>query len=74
MARATAARSQLTRVRQRAIARRKPDRLVAAIVRSVLLWYGTPMICACLRFIQDVAQPLLLVNLALIGRSSDGCV
>ena len=41
-----------------------------AIVLAALLWYCTAMIYACLRFIQEWAQPLTLVNFALIGISS----
>ena len=41
-----------------------------AIVLAALLWYCTAMIYACLRFIQEWAQPLTLVNFALIGLSS----
>lgn len=41
-----------------------------AIVVAVLLWYCTAMIYACLRFIQEWAQPLTLVNFGLIGLSS----
>ena len=43
---------------------------VAAIVFAALLWYCTAMIYACLRFIQEWAQPLTLVNFTLIGLSS----
>ena len=43
---------------------------LAAIVLAALLWYSTPMIYACLRFIQEWAQPLTLVNFTLIGLSS----
>jgi sulfite dehydrogenase (quinone) subunit SoeC len=43
---------------------------VAAIVVALLLWYCTAMIYACLRFIQEWAQPLTLVNFVLIGLSS----
>ncbi|MES2993264.1 MAG: DmsC/YnfH family molybdoenzyme membrane anchor subunit, partial [Pseudomonadota bacterium] len=43
---------------------------VAAIVLAALLWYCTAMIYACLRFIQEWAQPLTLVNFTLIGLSS----
>ena len=43
---------------------------LAAIVVAALLWYCTGMIYACLRFIQEWAQPLTPVNFALIGLSS----
>ena len=43
---------------------------IAAIVFAALLWYCTAMIYACLRFIQEWAQPLTLVNFTLIGLSS----
>ena len=42
----------------------------AAIVVAALLWYCTAMIYACLRFIEEWAQPLTLVNFALTGLSS----
>ncbi len=41
-----------------------------AIVVAALLWYCTAMIYACLRFIEEWAQPLTLVNFTLIGLSS----
>ena len=43
---------------------------IAAVVVAALLWYCTAMIYACLRFIQEWAQPLTLVNFTLIGLSS----
>ena len=43
---------------------------LAAIVVAAALWYCTAMIYACLRFIQEWAQPLTLVNFTLIGLSS----
>ena len=43
---------------------------LAAIEFAALLWYCTAMIYACLRFIQEWAQPLTLVNFTLIGLSS----
>jgi DMSO reductase anchor subunit len=43
---------------------------LAAIGVAALLWYCTAMIYACLRFIQEWAQPLTIVNFALIGLSS----
>jgi len=42
----------------------------AVIVVAAALWYCTAMIYACLRFIQEWAQPLTLVNFVLIGLSS----
>ncbi|MBU1361505.1 MAG: dimethyl sulfoxide reductase anchor subunit [Gammaproteobacteria bacterium] len=43
---------------------------LAAIVVAALLWYCTGMIYACLRFIQEWAQPLTIVNFTLLGLSS----
>lgn len=43
---------------------------LAAIAVAALLWYCTAMIYACLRFIEEWAQPLTLVNFVLIGLSS----
>lgn len=43
---------------------------LAAIVVAALLWFCTAMIYACLRFIQEWAQPLTIVNFTLIGLSS----
>jgi DMSO reductase anchor subunit len=43
---------------------------VAAIVVAMLLWYCTAMIYACLRFIEEWAQPLTLVNFVLLGLAS----
>ena len=43
---------------------------LAAIFLAALLWYCTAMIYACLRFIEEWAQPLTLVNFTLIGLSS----
>jgi DMSO reductase anchor subunit len=43
---------------------------LAAIAVSALLWLCTAMIYACLRFIEEWAQPLTIVNFALIGLSS----
>jgi DMSO reductase anchor subunit len=42
----------------------------AAIAMAAVLWYCTSMIYACLRFIQEWAQPLTPVNFVLIGLSS----
>jgi sulfite dehydrogenase (quinone) subunit SoeC len=41
-----------------------------ALIMAALLWYCTSMIYACLRFIQEWAQPLTLVNFVLTGVSS----
>ncbi|WP_076999760.1 DmsC/YnfH family molybdoenzyme membrane anchor subunit [Variovorax sp. KK3] len=41
-----------------------------AVLLAALLWYCTAMIYACLRFIQEWAQPLTPVNFTLIGLSS----
>jgi DMSO reductase anchor subunit len=41
-----------------------------AIALAALLWYCTAMIYACIRFIQEWAHPLTLVNYTLIGLSS----
>lgn len=43
---------------------------LAAIALAASLWYCTAMIYACLRFIEEWAQPLTIVNFALIGLSS----
>jgi sulfite dehydrogenase (quinone) subunit SoeC len=43
---------------------------LAATLLAALLWYCTAMIYACLRFIQEWAQPLTVVNFTLIGLSS----
>lgn len=43
---------------------------IATIVFAAALWYCTAMIYACLRFIQEWAQPLTIVNFTLIGLSS----
>ena len=42
----------------------------AAIVAALLLWYCTAMIYACLRFIEEWAHPLTVVNFVLLGVSS----
>jgi DMSO reductase anchor subunit len=49
---------------------RTPLLPLAAVVVAALLWYCTAMIYACLRFIQEWAQPLTIVNFTLIGLSS----
>jgi sulfite dehydrogenase (quinone) subunit SoeC len=41
-----------------------------AIVMAGVLWYCTAMIYACLRFIQEWAHPLTLINYTLIGLAS----
>ncbi len=41
-----------------------------AIAGCLVLWYCTAMIYACIRFIQEWAHPLTLVNYTLIGLSS----
>lgn len=43
---------------------------VVAIAMAALLWYCTAMIYACIRFIQEWAHPLTLVNYTLIGLAS----
>jgi sulfite dehydrogenase (quinone) subunit SoeC len=43
---------------------------VLALVGAVLLWYCTAMIYACLRFVQEWAHPLTIVNYTVIGLSS----
>jgi DMSO reductase anchor subunit len=43
---------------------------LAALLLAAALWLCTAMIYACIRFIQEWAQPLTLVNFTLIGLSS----
>lgn len=43
---------------------------IAAIVLALVLWYCTAMIYACLKFIQEWAHPLTVVNYTLIGLAS----
>ena len=43
---------------------------LAAILLCLVLWYCTAMIYVCIRFIQEWAHPLTLVNYTLIGLSS----
>lgn len=43
---------------------------VLALLLAALLWYCTAMIYACLRFIQEWAHPITLVNYVLIGLAS----
>ena len=40
------------------------------IAGAVALWYCTAMIYACLRFVQEWAHPLTIINFTLIGLSS----
>lgn len=41
-----------------------------AIAGAVLLWYCTAMIYACIRFVQEWAHPLTIVNYVLLGLCS----
>src|SRR4051812_28522185 len=41
-----------------------------ALLLAALLWWCTAMIYACLRFIQEWAHPLTVVNYALVGLAS----
>jgi DMSO reductase anchor subunit len=43
---------------------------VLAIVGALALWYCTAMIYACMRFIQEWAHPLTILNFILMGLSS----
>lgn len=43
---------------------------VLALVGAIGLWYCTAMIYACLRFIEEWAHPLTIVNFTLIGLAS----
>lgn len=43
---------------------------VFAIAGSFTLWYCTAMIYACIRFVQEWAHPLTIVNYTLLGLSS----
>jgi sulfite dehydrogenase (quinone) subunit SoeC len=43
---------------------------VLLLLGAVALWYCTAMIYACLRFIEEWAHPLTIVNFTLIGLSS----
>jgi DMSO reductase anchor subunit len=47
-----------------------PLAAVVAILLSAALWYCTAMIYACLRFVQEWAHPLTVVNYTGIGLSS----
>jgi DMSO reductase anchor subunit len=41
-----------------------------SIAGALALWYCTAMIYACLRFVQEWAHPLTIINYTLIGLSS----
>jgi sulfite dehydrogenase (quinone) subunit SoeC len=43
---------------------------LTVIAMSLLLWYCTAMIYACIRFIQEWAHPLTIVNYTVIGLAS----
>jgi len=43
---------------------------IAAILLSLVLWYCTAMIYVCIRFVQEWAHPLTIVNYAMLGLSS----
>ncbi len=43
---------------------------LAALVLAALLWWCTAMVYACLRFIQEWAHPLTLINYSAIGLAS----
>jgi DMSO reductase anchor subunit len=43
---------------------------VMTIAGALLLWYFTAMIYACIRFIQEWAHPLTIVNYAMLGLAS----
>jgi DMSO reductase anchor subunit len=43
---------------------------VAAIVLALVLWYCTAMIYVCIRFIQEWAHPLTIVNYVMLGLAS----
>jgi DMSO reductase anchor subunit len=43
---------------------------VLTIAGALLLWYCTAMIYACIRFIQEWAHPLTIVNYAMLGLAS----
>ncbi|MEO6362972.1 MAG: DmsC/YnfH family molybdoenzyme membrane anchor subunit [Caldimonas sp.] len=45
---------------------------LAAIAVALVLWLCTAMIYACLRFIEEWAQPLTILNFALIGMAAGG--
>lgn len=43
---------------------------LAAVAGSLVLWYCTAMIYACIRFIQEWAHPLTIVNYVVLGLAS----
>lgn len=43
---------------------------VAAIVMALVLWYCTAMIYVCIRFVQEWAHPLTIVNYVTLGLAS----
>ncbi|WP_374669456.1 dimethyl sulfoxide reductase anchor subunit family protein [Ramlibacter sp.] len=45
-----------------------------AIATAFLLWHCTAMIYACIRFIQEWAHPLTVVNYCLLGLASGACL
>lgn len=47
-----------------------PALMIVALVLCALLWLCTAMIYACLKFIQEWAHPLTLVNYVLLGLAS----
>jgi DMSO reductase anchor subunit len=49
---------------------RSPAAAILVIVLSYALWHCTAMIYACLRFVQEWAHPLTVVNYTLLGLSS----
>ncbi len=55
-----------------ALQRAEPNALlpIIALLLAAVLWLCTAMIYACLRFIEEWAQPLTLVNFVLIGLAS----
>ena len=52
---------------------RSPALPLLAIALALALWYCTAMIYACIRFIQEWAHPLTVVNYTTLGLAS-GCV
>jgi len=50
--------------------RASPAMAIAVIVLAYALWHCTAMIYACLRFVQEWAHPLTVVNYTLLGLSS----
>ena len=47
-----------------------PACAILVLVLAIALWYCTAMIYACLRFVQEWAHPLTIVNYTLLGLSS----